>query len=98
MSINKHLISEIVLEVFNDFHTDTVCTSGYIASNDKIINERWIGRDVEGSGRLFWATTPEWENHGYLHNEFGTERPRKRSLYSGYVTDWESEKAWFDSQ
>jgi len=40
MSINKHLISEIVLEVFNDFHTDTVCTSGYIASNDKIINEK----------------------------------------------------------
>jgi hypothetical protein len=40
MSINKHLISEILRVVFNDFHADTVCTSGHIASNDNMINEQ----------------------------------------------------------
>ena len=38
------------------------------------------------------------ESHAYLQNESGTERPRQRSLYSGYATDWESEEARFDSQ
>jgi len=40
MSINKNLISEIVSVIFNDFHTDTICTSGHIAFNDTVINEQ----------------------------------------------------------
>jgi hypothetical protein len=30
---------------------DAVSSSDFIASNDRMINEKWIGKDVEGSGR-----------------------------------------------
>jgi hypothetical protein len=35
---------------------NAVSSTGYIALNDKMVNEQWIGRDTEGSVRdLIWG-------------------------------------------
>jgi hypothetical protein len=40
---------------------DAVSSSDYIVSNDMIINEQWVGADVEVSGcSLSYGTIPEF--------------------------------------
>jgi hypothetical protein len=50
--LSSHLISlgPIYLFIRSAF-SDAVSCSYYIASNDRVINEKWIWKDVERSGR-----------------------------------------------
>jgi hypothetical protein len=53
--VERHGMFLFVYGLFND----AVSSSDYIAWNDRMINERWIGKDVEGSGRgLIEASIP----------------------------------------
>jgi hypothetical protein len=66
-SCSNHLFYCIYLFIIGLFN-DAVHSPDYTASNESIISESWIGKDVEGSGRgLMWGTIPEftwkdWKN------------------------------------
>jgi hypothetical protein len=44
------LLTEIIIFVICSLIKDAVNSSVYIASNDRMVTEEWIGKDMEGNG------------------------------------------------
>jgi hypothetical protein len=66
-------------------HQRFLTSSDYIASKDRMINEWWIGKDVEGSDRgLIWGNIPAvaWRDWGKPRETSGS-RPPGRDLKPG---------------
>jgi hypothetical protein len=74
---------------FCGLFNDAVCN--YIASNDRIINEQWTGKDMEGSDRdLIEVTIPAfaWRDWGKPQKFSVRVASLRAEIWTRYLQNW----------